>query len=311
MGKYPESFQALVSEYNSDLNFLKKNSELQITKGVYVGNLYIQAESLQTAINWLTKAYWHAVIEKIAFYNYFPDNLKKTIQSNYLSDSAYIESRSKKIKNQLNNFCIAELFKLIQKSQNVIAQALILDVNRINSEVFGWGKNIFTDSSSLCIPKNVLMENDVETTKKKLKDFVIKQLYIIDYVNDYNIDFHKYLSWDSRLCEEALFENKELQLTPLLVKSQDANGNIILNFERNTANSICAHLLKATKARLSLPLKESKIYANFFGVDLREQALVDIEKTSLPPSIKNKKKSLYKFASLTNKERKLQLATRD
>ena len=51
MGKYPESFQALVSEYNSDLKFLRKNSELQITKGVYVGNLYIQAESLQIAIN--------------------------------------------------------------------------------------------------------------------------------------------------------------------------------------------------------------------------------------------------------------------
>lgn len=310
MGKYPESFQALVSEYNSDLKFLRKNSELHITKGVYVGNLYIQAESLQIAINWLTKAYWYAVIEKIAFYNYFPYDLKKTIQNNYLSDNAYIELRSKKIKNQLNNFCIAELFALIQKSQNEIAEALIFDLNRINKEDFGWGKDIFTDTSSLHIPKGALMGNDVATTKKKLKDFVIKQLYIIDFVNNCKIDFHKYQSWDSRLCEEDLFENKNMQLTPLLSKSQDESGNIILNFDRNTANLICAHLLSATKIKLSLPSKESNIYASFFGVDLGEQVFVDIEKASLAPSIQNNKKSLYKFASLTNKERKLELTTK-
>ena len=65
-GKQPEHVQDLVSDFNEDLKVLTKKNDLQITKGVYLGDLFVQAENFQIAKNWLTKTYWQSLLDSMA-----------------------------------------------------------------------------------------------------------------------------------------------------------------------------------------------------------------------------------------------------
>lgn len=308
IGNQPERVQDLVLDFNDDLMLLTKKTDFQITKGVYLGDLFVQAENFQVAKNWLTKTYWQVLFDNIGFFDYFPDNLKKYFQHYFLNEQAYGGRGRKSNFNHFNNFNVAEVFGLIEDAQSEIASSIMLDINRFHIEKLGIKEGMLSNSNVLLIPTWQLAQSNLVVAMNRLKLLVLNILFIIDFVNGYKFDGHKFLYLNGITSENDLLLSPVVRVTPLLEKRLDPQGNILLIIDGNSARSIRTKLSSLKNANSTNILSESLVFSDFFRIQNTSHPIegkTDFMTTK--PSKPTARKSLLEFAGMTNKERKKNL----
>lgn len=304
IGNPPERVQDFVSDFNADLLVLTQKTDLRITKGVYLGDLFVQAENLETAKNWLTKTYWQALLDGVVFYDYFPNALKKYLQKFFLDEQAIGERGTK---SNFNNFNVVEVFRLIEDAQSEIACSILLEINSLCQDKLGMSENVFSKSNVIIIPTNKLAESNFVVAKKRLKLLVLKLLFVIDFVNGYKLDIHKFLLLYKTISENELFLNPEKKVTPLLEKTVDKQGDISLIIDEYSAKLMHSKLMIYKEKNLTKPISDSIVFSQFFGLKKNYHRIGNSAELNSRISPRNAHKSLLEFASMTNKQRKKEI----
>lgn len=307
-GKQPEHVQDLVSDFNEDLKVLTKKNDLQITKGVYLGDLFVQAENFQIAKNWLTKTYWQSLLDSIVFYDYLPNNLKKYLQQFFLNEQPIGKRWKKSNFYDFNNFNVVEVFALIEDAQSEIASSILLELNQLYRKQLGMGEDVLSSSNVIVIPIKKLAQSNQIIAKQRLKLLVLNVLFLIDFANGYKFDVHKFLLLNRRISENDLLINPFTKVTPLLEKRLDLQGNISLEIEKKSADLLQSKLMLIKKTNSAELLSESQVFSNFFGLKNTCHPIAEFKDSkSVEKPTRKAQKSLLRFAAITNKQRKNEL----
>lgn len=307
-GNQPERVQDLVSDFNNDLMVLTKKTDLQITKGVYLGDLFVQAENFQIAKNWLTKTYWQSLLDSIVFFDYLPNKLKKYLQQFFLNEQAIGKRGVKSNFNHFNNFNVVEVFALIEDAQSEIASSILLELNQVYRKQLGIGEDVLSSSNVIVIPIKKLAQSNQIIAKKRLKLLVLNVLFLIDFAHGDKFDVHKFLLLNRRISENDLLINPFTKVTPLLEKRLDLQGNISLVIEKKSADIIQSKLMLIKKTNSAELLSESQVFSNFFGLKNTCYPIAEFEDSkAIEKPTRKAQNSLLEFAGMTNKQRKNEL----
>lgn len=304
----PERIQDLVSDFNNDLMVINQKNNQQISKGILLGDLFVQAENKEIAKNWLTKTYWQFLLDTIVFFDYFPDNLKKYLQRFFLNEHA-IGMRGITLNfNTFNITNMLEVFRLIENAQSEIAASIFLELNRYHNDQLRTGEGILASSNVIKIPIKKIAQSNLIVAKKRLKLLVLKIIFIINFVVGYKFDVQNFFLLNKKISEHDLLINPLTKVNQFLEKRMDLEGNISLIVDKNCADLIRTKLMVLEEISQTKQMSESLLFSNFFGIESTYYQREKIEHSMLSgqPTYK-RNTSLFEFACMTNKQRKKEL----